>query len=870
MQFYETLNAVANFIIPVVVFFIPCIFILIFAKKKKAWIAGYVFTLVFLLRVFVSFFGSIETDSGLETSGLSALEKIIDSILHTLQTFSLDEDYTGYILEGKQILRSLGLERLSEMYGNLGYVLNIAAPLTGGALLLDILTNVFPKLNIWLHPFREKYVFSELNEMSICLAEDIISKKSKKSGKKDTYTNRSGLPFIIFADTYADEEEESSSDLMCRAKKIKAVCVKQEISDLFLRQSRSVRYLMTSTDFQSNISSFSGLMENGNNRPKASEKMTRFTLTVSLGGVFEIDRGKFGSNVKFKTDPAPTSDTAGGSSGNTLGADEYKLTDITSDSFTTTLTYEIKLKKRYIHAADSIKISITNFDELLTAQGFDRNSVEYSVKLPDPPTYIFMFVQDEYQAKIAEKIYRNRPEESYKVVLRIIKDYKNTAVNLMREVPLFLPLLYNNSRSLHITILGGGKIAQEVFKAVYWCSQMNDTRVSVSVLSDNIEEFVSEINISCPELIKSCVKSTDEQPNEMLKIFPDDGSKGYSAPYLDELNFAQVSDVRNISDYPENVLRLTDYYVVALGSDEKAIDTTSILSLALKKARLSGGCPESTIIAPAVFDPDMADSITVRKRDEKTDGPFIVPFALFNKRYSYDNVFMSESESDAKANAELYNRSKQLNQQNDEYSYWANIARVIHAPYKLFGLGLLKLTDIGRENITEDPFELFEVVFDGDTEKTISELRSKAQTEYAEAHSENAVTPADKLAWLEHRRWTAFIRAQGFSCPSKKEFESYFPKLGSHKNLDLKLHPCIVETSMGKMPHLVISSGYDPADYDSLDSAAIMVYLAKKKITAADLSQTEIPSYKVYDYPIHDKALLKLLIRPDAAENSRQ
>ena len=48
------------------------------------------------------------------------------------------------------------------------------------------------------------------------------------------------------------------------------------------------------------------------------------------------------------------------------------------------------------------------------------------------------------------------------------------------------------------------------------------------------------------------------------------------------------------------------------------------------------------------------------------------------------------------------------------------------------------------------------------------------------------------LAWLEHRRWTAFTRTRGYRYTA--EINKNLELNGTnHKNMELKLHPCLIE-----------------------------------------------------------------------------
>lgn len=124
----------------------------------------YVFAWVIIFRLILDF-----NDKDLK---LNALEKITNSFLHTLQSFSMNEDYTEYLKYVKRVLNGdsvwEGVVRI------LSLILTIIAPLVGGAALIEILTGVFPRVKIKFRPYRSKFVFSELNENSITLAEDIF------------------------------------------------------------------------------------------------------------------------------------------------------------------------------------------------------------------------------------------------------------------------------------------------------------------------------------------------------------------------------------------------------------------------------------------------------------------------------------------------------------------------------------------------------------------------------------------------------------------------------------------------------------------------------------------------------------------------
>ena len=50
-----------------------------------------------------------------------------------------------------------------------------------------------------------------------------------------------------------------------------------------------------------------------------------------------------------------------------------------------------------------------------------------------------------------------------------------------------------------------------------------------------------------------------------------------------------------------------------------------------------------------------------------------------------------------------------------------------------------------------------------------------------------------KMAWLEHRRWNAFTRVKGFQHTENYDSYAVTGQIGSYKQMELKLHPCLVE-----------------------------------------------------------------------------
>ena len=226
--------------------------------RKKAGSNGfitllvYVFSIIFLLRMCVNI--------SMESNKLGIFETIMDSFVHTLQSFSMDEDYTMFVMGGKNALG--GATVPAEVYGVVISILNAMAPILGGAVILDILTGLFPRLKIIFNPQREKFIFSELNINSITLAEDIVRdcnyNRLITNEQKSFFIKQK--PLIIFTDAYPDSKSESISELFERAKAIKAICLSTDIKHLPVKKSRSVFYFLIDNDEHTNLESVNDLL----------------------------------------------------------------------------------------------------------------------------------------------------------------------------------------------------------------------------------------------------------------------------------------------------------------------------------------------------------------------------------------------------------------------------------------------------------------------------------------------------------------------------------------------------------------------------------------------------------------------------------
>lgn len=833
-----------TFVIPCSI--VVCVILILIAvllwkktRKRNLWITVYVFCIVFALRLGVTFFGNLEAGDGLTTQDLSVVEKLSDSCLHTLQTFSMDEDYTQYLLEGKRILKSCGAENWGMIYGIFTSVMNLIAPMVGAAVIIDLITGFYPLLKIKLCPRKHKLVFSELNEMSICLAEDIVRENYQKIPDSPKGCEK---PMLIFTNVCMDNENEEYTDLLDRAKAIKALCVKKDLSALSFARSQSVTFLLMDEHIKGNLTAFHDLMTSPKKHPVYAPKQKKFQLSIQFKGNVPIHQKDLHKQLEYQARYLDFTQKKRDGVRDIYGK-EVTMSDLKKHAVKHSVTYkdnktfitiDFNFSLRPLDASKPISICVNNLREILPQI---TGNAEYSILgIPDPPTRVFLFVQDDYQMQAANRIYMNSGEKAYQIVLRVIRDYHNAAINLMTDVPLFMPLLYKPQearKELHVTILGDGSIAREVFYAVYWCGQIPNVALDVTVLTRQKRRFEDTVSVQCPELFESCRARSD-----LLRVFPGRKSQTYNPPYIRNLQIHSLHNFRQTDEYPQGVLEKTDYFVIALGYDEMTVEMTDILSKALAKVRFANPSRSKSVIVPAIFNRELADMVTVRQPNENQNESFVIPFALFEQRFCCNNVFCMQYSEQAQKTAEIYNRQKQLDAKNDDYSHWANIVRTIHAPYKLFGFSCLELINGDQTAITEVAEDMYRLV-EG---KTFDDI------------------PEPQQAWVEHRRWVAYMRAAGFSCPSPETFKHYFKKTEDHKNISLKLHPCLVECSMNGTKPLPASSAFNKRIYDALDFASMMIHIQKqmaKGYTEESCFGSELRTadYKIYDAKDFDSGL---------------
>lgn len=734
---------------------------------------------------------------------------IVRSITQALRTFAIDEDVsivfsaarsmseTGFITSGLVLFA----------YKLHACLVTVLAPLASGAIIFDILTRFFPKLLLrFKNPFKEFYVFSELNDSSLALAESIIDNYKKRKDSKGVEDNKGRIldddlsfpveessdsqqeksestkkkdkirkPVIVFTDAYIDRDDEAISERIASAKSLGAICLTDDIFHInicgWIRRALKTRFNYILID----------------------EKEDNNLHTLSL-------LSEFNSGVKLR------------------GACVYLFSSNAS------------------------------------------------------ATHLVNCVNKKLESE-------NILSEEERPLIRVIDGYKNLVYNLLTDVPLYEPLVgigernKENPRDLNVTIIGSGSIGMQMFLATYWMGQMLDVKLHINVVSQEPEaSFKDRINLINEDILKTEASCCDE---ELLRVYSATEEK--ADPYFTMRYFTTDAMTGKLSDVLSKpvgsdgfTLCESDYFVVAIGSDEKNIFVANKLKCYIGRELSSNNKKRRAVINYVVYDKAVCDSLNFNRGDSVV---YMNAFGNFSDVYNYDNVFMSKTYGTAMElndtynkkgeNIRLYGKDEMKGVLSDEYKYWSSIARGLHIPYKYFSAGVVTKSWCFDNAccVTEDS-----QVFNAYLRKVCVEL-SSTRNDLPDEKDREALYY--RLCWLEHRRWNAFIRTGGFTTPAKEQLDAYaFVDGNGAKKLKLKFHPCLVECDekAPRIPSVSARSATISDDvvldektitdnnYDRLD--AVSMYL---HILAKDRAKGNSCIYKAYDSPYEIyKGVLKI------------
>ena len=342
---------------------------------------------------------------------------------------------------------------------------------------------------------------------------------------------------------------------------------------------------------------------------------------------------------------------------------------------------------------------------------------------------------------------------------------------------------------LHLLIAGGGRIGYEMLKTACWCGQLPDCPLRIQVVDRQADRLRERFAFECPEL-------HNPAPDSNLTI---------SFLQADVASEA-FADLLSGSDPITHVL-------VGLGDDELNLSTAvSIRRMLARQAILAPG--SQGIQAPVIvtiMESDTREAIAGTLA-ERRGGPMAIhAFGSIRDLYRHDNLvnnllerlglqvhlcfcgcFEHPAEPEeastarrpkAKAQRQLSPEAQQaekaarkaredrekatLNYWQQAYEHKSSLATALHLKYKMFALlGHLPDMDWGGTP-TRDTVDCY-------------------------ARALEDPTAFDRQLQLEHARWNAYLRSEGYRTADACATAYYLPVVGHHKHDLAKLHPCLV------------------------------------------------------------------------------
>lgn len=152
---------------------------------------------------------------------LHILRTLLMSVYSTMRQFILDGDLDT-VLEYSEGLS----QGLSAGYSLVGVILHVLAPILTFGFVLSFFRNISSYRELLFHYRAPLYVFSELNEKSLVLAESIKQKDARS--------------FLVFTDVF-ENREEPIFELCEKVRELKGVCFRRDIVDINWKMHRNTK-----------------------------------------------------------------------------------------------------------------------------------------------------------------------------------------------------------------------------------------------------------------------------------------------------------------------------------------------------------------------------------------------------------------------------------------------------------------------------------------------------------------------------------------------------------------------------------------------------------------------------------------------------
>ncbi len=359
-----------------------------------------------------------------------------------------------------------------------------------------------------------------------------------------------------------------------------------------------------------------------------------------------------------------------------------------------------------------------------------KQAIEITNKYKDENSSINLFV---LTPNNADRVVLDSMDKG-NLKLVIVNENERIVYQLLNNKPLYLETIDNK---ISVLLISNNVIELEFIKAITWCGQLIDYKLSITVLGENANSIKEYIKINCPELID----------NYDYKFIP---YSIYSEKAKTELD--KIKDI--------------NYVIVANDDDNLNIE----YSLFLRKYFINQdkiSYRRSPIINVMIKNGEIAKQVELLK-NEKNNSYNFNTFGSIKNIYYENYILDCRLETLAKEVHLSYDRSndsietKLKRFYEKEYSIKSSRALALHLNYKMY-------------SILKDEYST-------DEEKNILLFKEKIKDEKV----------FNKLMRNEHDRWVAYMRTQGYKSIDVNEIKKYKDSTNSYIHYLAQLHPCIV------------------------------------------------------------------------------
>ena len=206
---------------------------------------------------------------------------------HSFRFFSMSFDYDKFV----EIAAANFVDSTAYFWVTLYLtVLRIFAPALTITAVLSVFSDLMDKLQFAASGNRTLYIFSELNSNSLALAADIAKKPEKK--------------LIVFSD-FSESLKKEKQDLFDRARDLGAICLKQEITQLQIKNKKTtIEFFLVSEAERINLEYAVALTEKHKNSSKLadSQKICIYLYSSSPAAqaiIDSLDKGPYLLNEAY-------------------------------------------------------------------------------------------------------------------------------------------------------------------------------------------------------------------------------------------------------------------------------------------------------------------------------------------------------------------------------------------------------------------------------------------------------------------------------------------------------------------------------------------------------------------------------------------